>query len=201
MAYCDWKNTSKENFKYHNTEWGIPVHNDITQFEYLMLEVMQCGLNWNIIILKREIFRSAFDNFNYSKISKYTEKDVKRIMNIDGMIKSERKIKAVINNAKCFEKVRAEFKSFCNYIWSFSGGKIILYENHQNGKIPVCNGLSKKISKDLKKRGFKYLGPITVYSHLQACGVINDHDKSCERYKYIVQNFPTTKQKCDDEEF
>ncbi|MCR5262089.1 MAG: DNA-3-methyladenine glycosylase I [Candidatus Gastranaerophilales bacterium] len=191
MSYCNWGNTSKINIKYHDEEWGVPVFDDRKQFEYLMLEVMQCGLNWNMIINKREIFRSCFDNFEVDKIAEYTEKDIERILNFEGMIKSRRKIEAVIHNAKSFIKIREEFGSFCNYFWKFSDGKTILYDKHELGYIPVSNGLSDKISKDLKKRGFKFLGTITMYSHMQAAGMINDHDKNCIRYKYINSNYPT----------
>ena len=195
MSYCNWGNTSKLNIKYHDEEWGIPVFDDRMQFEYLMMEAMQCGLNWNMMINKREIFRKCFDNFEYDLIAKYTEKDIARIMNTDGMIKSKRKIEAIINNAKCFQKIREEYGSFCNYLWAYSDNKTILYENHELGYIPVSNGLSDKISKDLKKRGFKFMGSITMYSHLQACGIINDHDKNCKRYEYINSNYPTIKKK------
>lgn len=195
MTYCDWENTSALNIKYHNEEWGIPVYDDRMQFEYLMMEVMQCGLNWNMMINKREIFRKCFDNFEYDLIAKYGEKDIERIMKTDGMIKSRKKIEAVINNAKCFQEMRKEFGSFCNYLWSHSENKTILYDKHNDGYIPASNGLSDKISKDLKKRGFKFLGSITIYSHLQAAGIINDHDKNCERYKFILKNYPTIKKR------
>ena len=195
MTYCDWRNTSELNKKYHDEEWGIPVYDDRMQFEYLMLEVMQCGLNWNIIINKREIFRNCFDNFDYDLISKYSDADIERILQTDGMIKSKRKIEAVINNAKCFQQIRKEYTSFSEYLWSYSDNKTILYEKHEIGQIPTCNGLSDEIAKDLKKRGFKFLGSITVYSHLQAAGIINDHDKTCPRYKYINSNYPTVKKK------
>lgn len=195
MSYCNWGNTSALNINYHDEEWGIPVFDDRMQFEYLMMEVMQCGLNWNMMINKREIFRKCFDNFEYDLIANYTEKDIERIMNTEGMIKSKRKVEAIINNAKCFQKIREEFGNFCNYIWSYSDNKTILYEKHEIGYIPVSNGLSDKISKDLKKRGFKFMGSITIYSHLQACGIINDHDKNCKRYEYINSNYPTIKKK------
>ena len=193
MSYCNWDKTSALNIEYHDKEWGIPVHDDRTQFEYLMMEVMQCGLNWQMMINKREIFRRCFDNFDFDKIAAYTEEDVHRIMNTEGMIKSPRKIAAIINNAKCLQKIRAEFGSFDAYLWSYSGGKTILYDKHGDGYIPASNGLSAKISKDLKKRGFKYMGDITIYSHLQACGMINDHDKNCPRYQYINAHFPTVR--------
>ncbi len=195
MAYCDWDTTSELNIKYHDEEWGVPLHDDIKQFEFLMLEVMQCGLNWQTIINKREIFRRCFDGFDFHKIAAYTDRDIVRIMNTEGMIKSPRKIAAIINNAQCMLKICAQFGSFDKYIWHYSAGKSIVYDRHNEGYIPASNGLSARISLDLKKRGFKYLGPITIYSHLQACGIINDHDKDCPRYKYLVTNYPTINKK------
>ena len=195
MAYCNWGKTSEINQKYHDEEWGVPLYDDQKQFEFLMLEVMQCGLSWNIVINKREIFRRCFDGFDYDKIAAYTEQDVTRIMNTEGMIKSSRKIAAIIHNAVCFQKIRAEFGSFCNYLWQYSNGKTILYDKHGDGYIPASNELSDIISKDLKKRGFKYLGTVTVYAHLQAAGIINDHGCDCPRYHYICTHFPTIKKR------
>jgi len=199
MAYCNWGNTSELNLKYHDTEWGIPLWDDRGQFEFLMMEVMQCGLNWNMMINKREIFRSCFDNFEYDKIAGYGKDDIDRIMDTEGMIRSVRKIEAVINNARCFQKIREEYGSFSEYLWAYSKGKTILYNKHGDGYIPVSNGLSDTISKDLKKRGFKYLGTVTVYSHLQACGIINDHGSDCPCYKKIVRKYPTVKKNRDKE--
>ena len=195
MAYCNWSGTSELNTLYHDREWGVPLHDDQKQFEFLMMEVMQCGLNWNMMINKREIFRRCFDNFDYDQIAAYTDHDLNRIMNTAGMIKSPRKINAIINNARCFQKIRREFGSFCNYLWAFSDGKTILYDRHDEGYIPANNELSDLISKDLKKRGFKFLGTVTVYSHLQACGIINDHGDDCPRYHYICNNFPTIRKR------
>ena len=193
MSYCDWDTSSEANIRYHDTEWGVPLHDDRGQFEFLMMEVMQCGLSWDLMIRKREIFRTCFDNFEYDAIAEYGEQDIDRIMNTDGMIRSRRKIEAVINNAQCFQKIRAESGSFSDYLWAYSGGKTILYNQHDVGWIPVSNGLSDKISKDLKRRGFKFLGTVTVYSHLQACGIINDHDRNCPRYHEITANYPTVR--------
>ena len=190
MGYCEWDTSSELNIKYHVEEWGVPLHGDRGQFEYLMMEVMQCGLSWDLMIKKREIFRSCFDNFEYDRIAEYDENDIERIMNTEGMIRSRRKIEAVINNARCFQKMREEFGSFDDYLWAHSDGKSIIYNKHSDGWIPVSNGLSDEISKDLKKRGFKYLGTITIYSHLQACGIINDHDRNCPCYKRIVKKYP-----------
>ncbi len=195
MSYCSWDQSSELNIKYHDSEWGVPLHDDRGQFEFLMMEVMQCGLNWTMMINKREIFRSCFDNFEYDKIAEYGDADIERIMNTEGMIRSRRKIEAIINNSRCFQKIREEYGSFDDYLWGYSDGKTILYNKHSDGYIPVSNGLSDMISKDLKKRGFKYLGTVTMYSHLQACGIINDHDKNCPCYKKIVKKYPTVVKK------
>lgn len=199
MSYCDWALTDPLNKYYHDNEWGVPVHDDRHMFEHLTLENLQCGLSWILMLKKREVFRECFDNFDYDKIAEYDDGDVERILNTDGMIKSRRKIEAVINNARCCRKIREEFGSFCEYIWGFSDGKTILYNGHDDGRIPVSNGLSDKISKDLKKRGFKYVGPVTIYSHLQACGIINDHDKDCPCRRRIIDDHPTVNKRRDKE--
>lgn len=191
MSYCDWANKNEVNRIYHDNEWGVPVHDDRQMFEHLTLECMQCGLSWDLMLKKREIFRECFANFEYGTIADYDEADIERILNTEGMIKSPRKVKAIINNASCFRKIREEFGSFCNYLWGYTDGRTLLYKGHEAGDIPVSNDLSIKISNDMKKRGFKYVGPITIYSHLQACGIINDHDKDCPCYKKINENNPT----------
>lgn len=191
MGYCGWNSASEIDRHYHDTEWGIPVHDDRKQFEYLMMEVMQCGLSWELMLRKREIFRQCFDNFDFDKVAAYDERDVERIINTEGMIRSPRKIRAIINNARCFQKIRNLYGSFSNYLWAYADGKTIIYSSHGGGRIPASNGLSARISKDLKSKGFKYLGAITVYSHLQACGIINDHDRDCPCYKKINGSFPT----------
>lgn len=199
MGYCGWADTDPLDKVYHDTEWGIPVHDDRHMFEHLTLECMQCGLSWVLMLKKREIFRKCFDNFDYDRIADYNEADVERILNTEGMIRSPRKVNAIINNARCYQKVREEFGTFCDYIWSYSDGKTILYQGHDAGRIPVSNGLSARISKDLKKRGFKYVGPVTIYSHLQACGIINDHDKDCPCRKKILDGYPTVVRRRDEE--
>ena len=195
MSYCNWDFTFKLYRDYHDKEWGIPLHNDKKQFEFISLEVLQCGLNWKMMMDKRKIFRKCFDNFNYDLVAEYSQKDIKRILNTEGMIKSVRKIEAIINNAKCFQNIRKEFGSFSKYLWAFSDNKTILYDKHERGFIPASNGLSEQISKDLKRREFKYMGAIVVYSHLQACGIINDHDKHCPQYKLINSKYPTVHKK------
>lgn len=199
MERCEWCLCNEKMTKYHDEEWGVPLYDDKKQFEFLMMEVMQCGLNWNMMIQKREVFRSCFDGFDYEKVMKYDESDVAQIMATEGMIRSLRKIRAVIHNAECFMKIREEFGSFCDYLWSYSSGKTILYAGHHKGILPAKNGLSDRISKDLKKRGFKYMGSITVYSHLQACGIINDHIETCFRYRYIIENYPVVRKRRDEE--
>ena len=185
---CAWANPANERYiRYHDEEWGVPVHDDQKQFEFLMMEVMQCGLNWNMMIQKRDIFKSCFDNFNFDKVAAYGEEEIQRILETEGMIRSRRKIEAVIHNARCFQEIRREFGSFSDYIWGFTKGKTYLYTGHQKGQIPARNGLSDRISKDLKKRGLKYMGSVTVYSHLQACGIINDHMESCFRYGELLE--------------
>ena len=190
MSYYNWDHTSPENRHYHDTEWGVPVHDDIRQFEYLSLEVMQCGLSWDLMIRKRPIFRHCFAGFDYDKIATFTDKDITRILTTPGMIKSPRKIAAIIHNAQAFQTIRSEWGSFCAYLWGYTGGKSILYHHHADGYIPVTNALAIQIANDLKKRGFKFLGPIVMYSHLQACGIINDHDKNCPRFKYLTAHYP-----------
>lgn len=199
MGHCEWANINEANRVYHDTEWGVPVHDDRTMFEHFSMECLQCGLSWDLMLKKRDIFKKCFDNFDYDRIAQYDGNDVERILNTEGMIRSPRKVAAIIHNARCYKKVREEFGSFCNYIWAYSDGKTILYDGHGDGPIPVSNGLSALISKDLKKRGFQYVGPVTVYSHLQACGIINDHDKDCPCYKRIVENYPCIQMERDHE--
>lgn len=193
MKRCSWCLENEKMTVYHDEEWGLPLHDDCRQFEYIVMEVMQCGLNWNMMIQKREIFRQCFDGFDFDKIASYAETDIERILTTEGMIRSRRKIEAVIHNARCFQAVREKHGSFSDYLWAFSDGKTILYEGHHKGLIPAKNSLSEKVSKELKSWGFKYLGAITVYSHLQTCGIINDHSDDCERYHHIIKNYPTVK--------
>ena len=199
MERCSWCMCNEKMIRYHDEEWGVPVHDDRKQFEFLMMEVMQCGLNWNMMIQKREIFRNCFDNFSFDKVASYGEEEIQRILETEGMIRSRRKIEAVIHNARCFQEIRREFGSFSDYIWSFTEGRTYLYTGHQKGQIPAKNGLSDRISKDLKKRGLKYLGSVTVYSHLQACGMINDHLESCFRYGELLEVTDAVRKRRDHE--
>ena len=197
MERCPWCLGNEKMIRYHDEEWGVPVRDDRKQFEFLMMEVMQCGLNWNMMIQKREIFQSCFDDFDFDKVAVYGETDIERIMGTDGMIRSRRKIEAVIHNAQCFQKIREKFGSFSGYIWGFTKGKTYLYMGHQKGLIPARNGLSDRISADLKKRGLKYMGSVTVYSHLQACGIINDHLEGCFRYQALISSSDVMRKRRD----
>ncbi len=199
MERCGWCLCNEKMIKYHDEEWGVPVRDDRKQFEYLMMEVMQCGLNWNMMLQKREIFRECFDGFDYEKVAEYGEEDILRILETEGMIRSRRKVEAVIHNARCFRKVREEFGTFSEYLWGFSQGKMILYTGHQKGHIPARNGLSDRVSADLKKRGFKYLGSVTVYAHLQACGMVNDHWEGCFRYGEVMEGAETARKEREKE--
>lgn len=187
MNRCDWCCDGGIVQKYHDEEWGIPLHDDRKHFEYLSMEVMQCGLNWTMMLKKREIFRKCFDDFDFHRIAEYTEQDADRIMGEEGMIRSRRKIEAIVGNARAFLRIIEEFGSFDKYIWSFSNYESLVYLKHQNGQPEASNELSDRISKDLRKRGFKYLGSITVFSHLQACGIINDHSPQCYMYERVIR--------------
>jgi len=183
---CPWCLTDDEMRRYHDREWGVPVHDDRIQFEYLMMEVMQCGLSWRLMIQRRAVFRRCFAGFDFDRVAGFGPADVQRILACDGMIRSPRKVAAVIHDARCFQQVRREFGSFSAYLWGFTGGRTYLYMGHQKGRIPSRNGLSDRISADLRARGFKYLGSVTVYAHLQSCGIINDHLGSCARYRQLL---------------
>lgn len=185
---CSWCRDGGLNQNYHDNEWGIPLHDDRKQFEFLMMEVMQCGLNWTLMLKKREIFRQCFANFDYQTVAQFTDADVDRILNTEGMIKSRRKICAIIHNAQCFLRIIDEYGSFDRFIWSFTENHTYVHLKHQLGEWETKNELSDCISAALKKRGFKYLGSITVYSHLQACGIINDHEPTCWMYDNLIKN-------------
>ena len=181
MNRCEWATTDPLLQKYHDEEWGIPVHDDREHYMYMLMESMSCGLSWLLMLKKREIFRACFANFNYEKVARFTSNDVERIMNTENMIRSQRKIEGMIANARAFIKVREEFGTFDNYIWRFSKGETKVYSSHKN-KTCVSNALSDKVSSDLRKRGFKYIGTVITYSHLQAIGMSDDHQENCFKY-------------------
>lgn len=187
---CNWKDSSKQMQPYHDTEWGVPTHDDQKLFEYLVLESMQAGLSWELIIRKRETIRKCFCDFNVGKVASLNSEAINRIMHTDNMIKSLRKVTAMISNANAFMNVQKEFGSFDKYLWTYSNYKTICYRGHEKGIDVSKNTLSELISKDLKKRGFKYVGPVIIYSYLQACGMINDHDEKCPCYQNIKKLYP-----------
>ena len=180
MKRCFWVNEKSEIYvKYHDKEWGVPKYDDRYLFEFLVLESFQAGLSWITVLKKREAFKKAFDNFDVNKVANYTEKKVEELLKNEGIIRSRGKINAAINNAKIFIDIQKEYGSFSKYIWGFTDNKII---KRTSQELPVSTPLSDKISKDLKKRGMKYVGTVIIYSYLQAIGVVNDHDKDCFCY-------------------
>ncbi len=170
---------------YHDQEWGTPVYDDDTLFEFLILETFQAGLSWITVLRKRENFRKAFDNFNYKKVAKYNQEKIDSLLQDAGIIRNKLKVKATITNAQAFLKIQDEFGSFSNYIWDFVDGKPINNKFKSLDEIPANTSLSDTISKDLKKRGFKFVGTTVVYAHMQATGMVNDHEMSCFRYNEV----------------
>lgn len=180
MKRCFWVDEKSEIYlKYHDEEWGVPKYDDRELFELLVLESFQAGLSWLTVLKKREAFRDAFDNFDVNKVAFYNEAKVESLLQNENIIRSRGKINAAINNAKIFIGIQKEYGSFSNYIWGFTDNKII---KNVSNKIPVSTPLSDKISKDLKKRGMKYVGTVIIYSYLQSIGIVNDHEKDCFRY-------------------
>jgi DNA-3-methyladenine glycosylase I len=176
---CQWANSSPKMKEYHDKEWGVPEHNDKNLFELLILEGMQAGLSWSTILRKRQNFRSSFDNFDYNKIAKYTENKIEELLQNEGIIRNRLKIQAVITNAKMMLKVIKEFGSFDKYIWSFINNKPIVNQWESLSDIPSKTELSELISKDLKKKGFKFVGSTIVYAFMQAIGMVDDHLIDC----------------------
>ncbi|HBX52584.1 MAG: DNA-3-methyladenine glycosylase [Bacteroidetes bacterium GWF2_33_38] len=179
---CEWVGDNPLYVKYHDEEWGVPIRDDGKLFEFLTLETFQAGLSWIIILRKRENFRKAFDNFDYKKIAKYSNSKVEELLNNEGIIRNRLKIFGTISNAIAFMKIQEEFGSFSNYIWDFVDNKPIKNKFNSIKELPAKTELSDKISKDLKKRGFKFVGSTVVYAHMQATGMVNDHIVNCFRY-------------------
>jgi DNA-3-methyladenine glycosylase I len=182
---CEWSGSDPLYVQYHDTEWGVPVHDDQKLFEFLVLEGAQAGLSWLTILKKRENYRKAFDNFDAHKVARYGDKQFARLMNDAGIVRNRLKIQATIENARAFLKVQDEFGSFDKYIWGFVNGKPIVNQWETLREIPAKTPLSESISKDLLKRGFRFVGPTIVYAHMQATGMVNDHVVSCFRYKTL----------------
>lgn len=194
-----WKYASDQDRAYHQTEWGVPVHDDTRMFEHLCLEGLQCGLSWNYVLVRRDLFRACFHGFDIDAVAAMDGAEVEALLEVPGILRNRAKLHAIVNNARAAQRVREEFGSFSAYFWQWSGGKTIFYMGHQQGNIPASNGLSARIAADLKRRGFKYVGPVNVYAHLQSCGIVCDHNEACPRYAHIRDNFPSVRKRRDAE--
>ena len=185
MKRCFWVDERSELYKkYHDEEWGVPKYDDRELFELLILEGFQAGLSWLCVLNKREAFREAFDNFDIKKVSEYNNKKIETLLKNEKIIRNRNKIEAAVNNAKIFLEIQKEFKSFSNYIWGFNDGKIII---NTTDNFATSTPLSDKISKDLKKRGMKYVGTTIIYSYLQAIGIVNDHEINCFKSCFVKE--------------
>ncbi len=182
---CDWGLGSDINMDYHDNEWGVPVHDDRLHFEFLILEGAQAGLSWITILKRRENYRKAYDNFQPEIVAAYNEEKIVELIKDEGIIRNRRKIESSVKNAKAFLQIQKEFGSYDAYIWSFTEGETICLGYDEMEDIPAKTELSEKISKDLKERGFSFVGPTIIYANLQAVGIVNDHIKSCYRYKEL----------------
>ncbi len=183
MPNCNWPGNDEAMQRYHDEEWGKPNHSDKVHFEFLILEGAQAGLSWRTILNRREAYRRAFCNYEWNQVARMTEDDIERLANDTGIIRNRAKIRSAVNNAKRFVEVVEEFGSFDNYLWRFTNGKIIDHSPKSLAELPSTTELSDKISKDLKARGFTFVGSTVVYAHLQAVGVVNDHLVGCS-HKY-----------------
>jgi len=184
---CDWAAFSNNPLmiEYHDKEWGVPVHDDKTLFEFLVLEGAQAGLSWETVLNKRENYRKAFHDFEPAKIARYDKKDVQRLLGDSGIIRNRLKIQATIANAKQSLVASKEFGSFDNYVWRFVGGKPIRHKFNSLGQIPATTTESDAMSKDLRQRGFRFVGPTICYAFMQAVGMVNDHTTKCFRYDKV----------------
>lgn len=186
LKRCAWvEGSSAQMLRYHDLEWGVPVHNDRKLFEFLVLEGAQAGLSWKTILDRRRGYRRAFHNFDVRKISRYTKKDVTRLLKDKGIIRNRLKVAATIENARRFLEVTIEFGSFDGYIWQFVGGRPIKNKFRKIAELPAQTAESEAMSRDLKKRGFRFVGPTICYAFMQAVGMVNDHTTDCYRYRQI----------------
>ena len=182
---CKWAGKDPLYMEYHDTEWGVPLYDDDKLFEFLILETFQAGLSWITVLRKRENFRKAFDGFDYKKIANYNAAKFDELLQNAGIIRNRLKIKATISNAVSFMEIQKEFGSFSKYIWGFTNGKPIKNSWESMEEVPANTSLSDTISKDLKKRGFKFVGTTVIYAHMQATGMVNDHTTDCFRYSEV----------------
>ena len=182
---CNWCLGDKQYLDYHDREWGAPLHDDGRLFEFLVLEGAQAGLSWITVLKKRPAYREAFDGFDFNRVAEYDEGKVRSLLANPGIIRNKLKIRSAIRNARAFIRVREKFGSFDNYIWNFVDGKPIQNAWKHGSQIPAETPLSNKISRDLKQRGFNFVGPTIVYAHMQATGMVNDHTTDCFRHGEI----------------
>jgi DNA-3-methyladenine glycosylase I len=187
VTRCKWaEGVSLDYIEYHDKEWGVPVFDDRVQFEFLLLEGAQAGLSWSTILNKREGYRKAFADFDAVKVARFTQKRIDKLLLDPGIVRNRLKVQSAVSNAKAFLAVQKEFGSFSSYIWEFVGGKPIQNEFRKDSDIPATSPESDALSKDLKKRGFKFVGSTIMYAHMQATGLVNDHVVSCFRHKPCV---------------
>jgi DNA-3-methyladenine glycosylase I len=186
QSRCPWCLGFPEYITYHDVEWGVPVYDDRTHFEFLVLESAQAGLSWATILKKREGYRRAFADFDYLQVAEFPESYVQELLQDKGIVRNALKIRAAINNAQRFQEVQAEFGTFTAYIWGFVGGKPIQNKISPGVPFPATSSESDLLAKDMKKRGFKFLGTTTLYAHLQATGLINDHLDTCFRNQEVI---------------
>lgn len=184
---CGWTGNDELMNSYHDLEWGIPVHNDKKHFEFLVLDAFQAGLSWRTILYRREGFRRAFADFEVEKVAKFTEKKLEKLMQDTGIIRNRLKIWGTVKNAKSFMQIQKEFGSFDKYIWQFTGNKTIQNKRHTMKEVPATSKESDAMSKDMKKRGFTFVGSTICYAYMQAAGMVNDHLTTCFRYKEILK--------------
>lgn len=188
LVRCGWCLKFDQYIKYHDEEWGKPVHEDRVHFEFLILEGAQAGLSWSTILKKRDGYRKAFADFDPVKVAKFTPARIEKILKDPGIIRNRLKVNAAVNNAKRFLEVQKEFGSFDKYIWSFVGGKPIVNKRKTLKQVPPTTKESDALSKDLIKRGFKFVGSTVIYAHMQACGLVNDHLVNCWRYEKVISH-------------
>jgi DNA-3-methyladenine glycosylase I len=188
LQRCPWCGTDPLYLSYHDTEWGSPVHDEQRHFEFLLLETMQAGLSWRCILGKREAFRKAFDGFDVAKVAAYSGMKIESLVQNPGIIRNRRKIEGAVKNAQGFIRTAEEFGSFDAYIWSWTKGRPLVNRWRSMTEVPAVSSLSDAVAADMKKRGFSYVGSTTIYAHLQAIGVINDHLESCFRWKELCES-------------
>lgn len=187
LIRCPWPGDDPDMVRYHDREWGMPVHADQKMFEFLVLESAQAGLSWRIVLHKRDGYRRAFANFDWRRVAKFTNRDINRLVGNTQIIRNRQKITATVKNARAFLAVRKEHGTFCRYLWSFVDGHPVQNSWRTLKQLPAVTPLAERIAADMKQRGFSFLGPTVMYAHLQATGLVNDHLVSCFRHQQLGQ--------------